>query len=149
MFPIRTMIEIDAILNHIPSGFSDGTVGQIHNDGKFGSSSAQQKFFLTHLIGNSKATIYALDLGISFNTKKTNISGILDDMSKTGGFAANNIAPNYVDGALLSNDNEYFFYGYATWLTCSEVSGILCLTIVSVVLSAVPIHMNRPKQTKS
>lgn len=32
-------------------------------------------------------------------------------MSIAGG-AATNIAPNYVSGAMLANDNEFYLYGY-------------------------------------
>jgi hypothetical protein len=66
---------------------------------------------LTRIPGNVDALIYSLDLGISFNSKTTNLTGLFADLSKSGGLAANNIAPNYVDGALLSNDNEYILYG--------------------------------------
>lgn len=34
----------------------------------------------------------------------------LSNMSITSG-AASNIAPNYVGGAMLSNDNEFYLYG--------------------------------------
>ena len=34
----------------------------------------------------------------------------LNNMSIAGG-AASNIAPNYVSGAMLSNDNEFYLYG--------------------------------------
>lgn len=68
---------------------------------------------LTCIPGNREALIYTFDLGSSFNSKTTNITGLFSDLSKSGGFAANNIAPNYVDGAILSNDNEYILYGYA------------------------------------
>ncbi|KAK2755748.1 hypothetical protein FQN54_005898 [Arachnomyces sp. PD_36] len=71
---------------------SDGTDGQLQND------------------GNPNGTIYSFDLGISFN-KTSNITGLFTDLSKSGGGFASNLAPNYVDGAILSNDNEYILYG--------------------------------------
>ena len=41
-----------------------------------------------------------------------NISAILKTISKApNGGAANNIAPNYYDGAMLGNDDEWFLYG--------------------------------------
>ena len=41
-----------------------------------------------------------------------NISAILDTISKApNGGAANNIAPNYYDGAMLGNDDEWYLYG--------------------------------------
>lgn len=44
--------------------------------------------------------------------KDTNISTILGRISKApNGNAANNFAPNFYDGAMLANDNEFFLYG--------------------------------------
>jgi hypothetical protein len=55
--------------------------------------------------------IYSLNFSKPFNTT-TNVSEILDTTSKVGnGNNANNLAPNYYDGALLANDAEFFLYG--------------------------------------
>lgn len=40
-----------------------------------------------------------------------NISQVFTTESKTGGQPATNIAPNYFDGAMLANDDEFFLYG--------------------------------------
>lgn len=54
-------------------------------------------------------TIYYLNLSTPFNTSSDFMS-ILSNTSVAGG-AATNIAPNYVDGAMLSNENEFYLYG--------------------------------------
>jgi len=36
---------------------------------------------------------------------------VLKNTSVAGG-AANNIAPNYVDGVMLANDDEFYLYGF-------------------------------------
>ena len=53
--------------------------------------------------------IYYLNLSTPFNTSSDFMS-ILSNMSVAGG-AATNIAPNYVEGEMLSNDNEFYLYG--------------------------------------
>jgi hypothetical protein len=58
---------------------------------------------------NPLGLIYTLNFSTPFNTTQ-NISAILGAISKTGG-AANNLAPNYFDGALLGNHEEFFLYG--------------------------------------
>lgn len=53
--------------------------------------------------------IYTLNFSTPFNTTQ-NISSILGTLS-TGGGDTNNRAPNYEDGALLGNNEEFFLYG--------------------------------------
>lgn len=36
---------------------------------------------------------------------------VLKNTSVAGG-AANNIAPNYVDGVMFANDDEFYLYGF-------------------------------------
>ncbi|KAI0404594.1 hypothetical protein F4802DRAFT_615466 [Xylaria palmicola] len=61
--------------------------------------------------GNPLGLIYTLNFSVPFNSS-TNISSILETLPKVpGGGAANNIGPNYVDGAMLANDHEFFLYG--------------------------------------
>ena len=56
--------------------------------------------------------MFSLNLSYAFDTAMFNeTTSLLQPMSKTGGTAANNIAPNYVDGALLANDGEFYLYG--------------------------------------
>ncbi|OQE91861.1 hypothetical protein PENNAL_c0008G05576 [Penicillium nalgiovense] len=57
---------------------------------------------------NLEATIYYLNLTSSFNTK-SDFMDLLSNMSVAGGSAS--IAPNYVDGTMFANDNEFYLYG--------------------------------------
>jgi hypothetical protein len=36
---------------------------------------------------------------------------LFKEISKTGGLATNNIAPNYIDGVMFANDDELILYG--------------------------------------
>ena len=61
--------------------------------------------------GNPLGLVYVLNFSTPFNTSQ-NISAILTTISKaSGGGAANNIAPQYVDGTMFANDYEWFTYG--------------------------------------
>ncbi|KGO53221.1 Galactose oxidase/kelch, beta-propeller [Penicillium expansum] len=57
---------------------------------------------------NLEATIYYLNLTNSFNTK-SDFMNLLSNMSVAGGAAS--IAPNYVEGTMFANDNEFYLYG--------------------------------------
>ncbi|KAI3207680.1 hypothetical protein CBS147311_2781 [Penicillium roqueforti] len=57
---------------------------------------------------NLEATIYYLNLTTSFNTT-SDFMKLLSNMSVAGG--ASSIAPNYVDGTMFANDNEFYLYG--------------------------------------
>ncbi|KAI0014237.1 hypothetical protein F4779DRAFT_910 [Xylariaceae sp. FL0662B] len=60
---------------------------------------------------NPLGLIYTLNFSTPFNSS-TNFSSILGTLSKApNGGAANNFAPNYYDGALLANNDEFFLYG--------------------------------------
>ncbi|KAI1107034.1 hypothetical protein F4804DRAFT_340192 [Jackrogersella minutella] len=59
---------------------------------------------------NPLGLIWTYNLSTPFNST-TNVSTLLGTMSKVGLGAANNIAPNFHDGALLFNDDEFFLYG--------------------------------------
>ncbi|KAK4099356.1 hypothetical protein N658DRAFT_487751 [Parathielavia hyrcaniae] len=72
-------------------GFADGSAGNPVND------------------NNRLGVIYTLNFSIPFNTTQ-NISAILTTLS-TGGGNTNNRAPNYEDGALLANNEQFFLYG--------------------------------------
>ena len=55
--------------------------------------------------------MYTLNFSAPFNTSQ-NISALFQTISKApNGGAANNLAPNYYDGAMLANDHEWFLYG--------------------------------------
>lgn len=58
-----------------------------------------------------------LNFSTPFNTSQ-NLSAIFTTLSKaSGGGAANNIGPQYYDGAMLANDYEWFTYGGQLALT--------------------------------
>ncbi|KAL7787506.1 hypothetical protein V8C37DRAFT_263037 [Trichoderma ceciliae] len=63
---------------------------------------------------NYQGIILTYNLSYAF-IPETNVSGLLlqDPLSKAlGGLSQDNgNSPNYIDGALLANDNEFFFYG--------------------------------------
>lgn len=56
--------------------------------------------------------MFSLNLSYAFDTMTFNqTTSLLQPMSKTGGTAGNNIAPNYRDGALFANNGEFYLYG--------------------------------------
>ncbi|KAJ6169578.1 hypothetical protein N7497_002421 [Penicillium chrysogenum] len=64
-----------------------------------------------------EATIYYLNLTNPFNTK-SDFMKLLSNMSVAGGSAS--IAPNYVDGTMFANDNEFYLYGLASLISSSN-----------------------------
>jgi hypothetical protein len=66
---------------------------------------------LQNATDNVAGMIYSLNFSEAFDTTKTNLTGLFTTSLKAGG-AANNIAPNYVDGAMLSNNDEFYLYGF-------------------------------------
>jgi hypothetical protein len=67
--------------------------------------------------GNPAGNVYLLNFSIPFKTSD-NISEILTTISKaSGGGNANNLGPNYVDGAMFANDYEWITYGGLLTLT--------------------------------
>ncbi|EGR52661.1 uncharacterized protein TRIREDRAFT_119556 [Trichoderma reesei QM6a] len=93
---IRNKIYLDGgNINWLP-GLKDGSNGPVVSSGNF------QGILLTY------------NLSYAF-TPETNVTGLLlqDKLSKAlGGLGqTNGDSPNYVDGALLANDDEFFFYG--------------------------------------
>jgi hypothetical protein len=74
-------------------GYANGSTGAIEND------------------ANPMAVVYTLNFSVPFNTSQ-NITAIMAQLPKVaGGNKANNIAPNYYDGAMLANDDEWYIYG--------------------------------------
>ncbi|KAF2963049.1 hypothetical protein GQX73_g10521 [Xylaria multiplex] len=61
--------------------------------------------------GNPLGIIYTLNFSVPWDSR-TNVSRIFNEVSKApNGGAANNLAPNYYDGAMLANDSQFFLYG--------------------------------------
>ncbi|KAI0871529.1 hypothetical protein GGS24DRAFT_492145 [Hypoxylon argillaceum] len=87
---LKDTAYIDGGFLYWVAGFADSSLGPPEND------------------GNPFGTIYTLNFSIPFNSN-TNFTSILDTLSIGG--AANNLAPNYYDGGMLANDDEFFLYG--------------------------------------
>lgn len=58
--------------------------------------------------------VYTLNLGTSFNTT-SNFTTILQNQTVAGG-TASNLAPNYIDGVMFSNENEFYLYGFVEFV---------------------------------
>ncbi|KAJ4506372.1 hypothetical protein HRR83_003085 [Exophiala dermatitidis] len=95
---VRDALYLDGGLLWWQTAFADGTAPVVSSD------------------GNVAGDMFRLNLSIPFDTKTTNISARFDRMSKAGG-AGNNIAPNYVDGTMFTNDGELYLYGGLPRLT--------------------------------
>ena len=66
-----------------------------------------------HDQGGVDGLMFTFKLSYAFDTTTFNqTTSLLQILSKTGGSAGNNIAPNYVDGALFANDGEFQLYGW-------------------------------------
>ncbi|KAL2024610.1 hypothetical protein VTK56DRAFT_7653 [Thermocarpiscus australiensis] len=90
---IRDTVYLDGGTLFWQQGFADGTIGAPLPD------------------DNPLGLMYTLNFSNPFNTTQ-NISAVLGTLQKpTGGGDANNLAPNYFDGALLGNHEELFLYG--------------------------------------
>lgn len=89
---VRDALYLDGGLLWWQTAFADGTTPVVSSD------------------GNVEGDMFVLNFSIPFDTTKTNVSGLLDPMQKAGG-AGNNIAPNYVDGTMFTNEGELYLYG--------------------------------------
>lgn len=89
---IRDTVYLDGGLLWWQTAFADGTTPVVSSD------------------GNVAGDMLRLNFSTSFDTTKTNLSASFEKMSKAGG-AGNNIAPNYVDGTMFTNDGELYLYG--------------------------------------
>ncbi|KAI9799472.1 MAG: hypothetical protein M1833_003994 [Piccolia ochrophora] len=87
---IRDTLYLDGgYIGYLP-GFADGSSGA--------PEQPQDEEFL-----------YSINFTQPFRTSQ-NASDIFRRVDKTAG-AANNLAPNYIDGAMFANDNEFYLYG--------------------------------------
>lgn len=89
---IRDALYLDGGLLWWQTAFADGTAPVVSSD------------------GNVAGDMFRLNFSVPFDTSTTNVSSLFERMSKAGG-AGNNIAPNYVDGVMLSNNGEMYLYG--------------------------------------
>ena len=60
--------------------------------------------------GNPQGDMWVLNFSDPFTIGKTNLTRLFTTMQKAGG-AANNIAPNYIDGTMFANNDELYLYG--------------------------------------
>ncbi|KAG4025300.1 hypothetical protein MFRU_061g00190 [Monilinia fructicola] len=61
--------------------------------------------------GNPRGIVYLLNFNTSFHISD-NITSVFTTISKApNGGAASNLGPNYVDGAMFANDDEWYTYG--------------------------------------
>ncbi|ETI29149.1 hypothetical protein G647_01602 [Cladophialophora carrionii CBS 160.54] len=97
---VRDAVYLDGGLLWWQTAFADGTAPVVSSD------------------GNVDGDMFVLNFSTPFDTAKTNVSGLLNRMAKAGG-AGNNIAPNYVDGTMFTNDGELYLYGGLPRLTDS------------------------------
>ncbi|PGH21438.1 hypothetical protein AJ80_03229 [Polytolypa hystricis UAMH7299] len=63
-----------------------------------------------------ESDVFTLSLSRPWD-KNTNQTALFGKISKTGGTAANNIAPNYKDGVMFANNHEFYVYGGLIRLT--------------------------------
>jgi hypothetical protein len=89
---VRDALYLDGGLLWWQTAFADGTTPVVSSD------------------GNVAGDMFRLNFSQPFDTTKTNISALFERMPKAGG-AGNNIAPNYVDGTMFSNNDELYLYG--------------------------------------
>lgn len=90
---------------------SDGSYGSILLDGACRSNTLALILpFLTPRTENTIGVVYTLNFSTPFSMSQ-NITALFEEQHKAGDGSANNIAPTYVDGAMLANDDEYFLYG--------------------------------------
>ncbi|KMK58332.1 hypothetical protein Y699_03752 [Aspergillus fumigatus Z5] len=77
------------------------------------------------------ATLFTLTEDHCGGSAISNLTALFGNISKAGGIA-NNIAPTYRDGAMFTNDNELYLYGYFDSLFTNSrltiCSGLLRLT---------------------
>lgn len=100
---IRDTIYLDGGLLWWQTAFVDGATPVVSSD------------------GGVSGDMYRLNLSQPFDLSTTNLSALLEPMAKAGG-AGNNIAPNYVDGTMFTNDDELYMYGGLPRLTNATTS---------------------------
>jgi len=113
---IRDTVYIDGGYLWWEPGMADGNYGALTQDGTYPSQICSE-ILLTAGEGNPLGIVYLLNFSIPFNTS-SNMSQIFTTISKApNGGAANNFGPQYYDGAMFANDDEYYTYGGLVSLT--------------------------------
>ena len=95
---IRDTVYLDGGEMWWKVGFADGSTNMVTNN------------------GNDQGLLYYLNFSEPFDTTKTNLTALFQSKAKAGG-AANNSAPNYVDGTMFANNDELLLYGGLLRLT--------------------------------
>ncbi|KAH8704211.1 hypothetical protein BGW36DRAFT_394341 [Talaromyces proteolyticus] len=98
---IRDTIYLDGGDIWWQMGLSDGSYGSPERDDEDGG------------------LMYNLSLSQAFN-QQTNLTSLVQAMAKNGGTSTANVNPNYEDGVMFANDNEFILYGGLPRLTNSE-----------------------------
>ena len=105
---IRDAVYLDGGYLWWNPGLADGSYNGPTADGRERIITTRRANSMT---GNPLGLVYVLNFSTPFNTSQ-NISAILAIISKaSGGGAANNIGPQYIDGTMFANDYEWFTYG--------------------------------------
>ena len=65
---------------------------------------------LTFHLDNEDGNLYYLNLSSTFDTSSDNLTALFGSIPKAAS-AANNLAPNYRDGVMFSNDEQLYLYG--------------------------------------
>jgi hypothetical protein len=106
---IRDALYLDGGYLWWNPGLADGSLAGPTADGVQNSTNVMDT--TNSMAGNPLGLVYVLNFSTPFNTSQ-NISAILTTISKaSGGGAANNIGPQYIDGTMFANDYEWFTYG--------------------------------------
>ncbi len=99
---VRDALYLDGGLLWWQTAFADGTTPVVSSD------------------GNVAGDMFRLNFSQPYDTATTNLSALFERMPKAGG-AGNNIAPNYVDGTMLTNDGELYLYGYSLLIFFGDI----------------------------
>jgi hypothetical protein len=95
--------------------------------------------------GNYHGYIYYLNLSTPFNAS-SDFTTVLNNKTVAGGVASN-LAPNYVDGVMFSNDDEFYIYGSVALLRRLQLGHLV--NVCSVACRAPPMGQILQLMTRS
>lgn len=100
-------------------GFANGTVGAVDRPGEHDPMNDEclSGAGLTRM-AEAGRSMYMVNFTRAFNMSQ-NASDVMERLDKTTG-AANNLAPEYLDGAIMANDHELYLYGGLVRATDSQ-----------------------------